>query len=162
GHQEIKLTADGLTDDRLAALDADWSEFTAAERAAFELTRKLTYEPFALADADLDGLRKHYQDIQILEIIFTVANNNATNRWTVSLGTPRDRGGAALRRAVGKARGESRTSLPPPAARYKDRPSRVAAVRRGQPAGPAVPAKRPPLEGRAEVEAALAACRSRT
>jgi alkylhydroperoxidase family enzyme len=113
-------------------------------------------------DADIEKLRKYYQDLQILEIVFTVANNNATNRWTDSLGIPAEPEGSALMRAVGKTKGEFRTFLTPTADRYKNRASQVAALQPGQPTGPAVPAKRPPLESRAEVEAALTACRMRT
>ena len=35
GHQETQLPAFGVAEDRIAALDGDWSEFTLAERAAF-------------------------------------------------------------------------------------------------------------------------------
>ena len=45
GHQESKLAAAGMDDDQIAALDGDWSEFPARERAAFAFARKLTYEP---------------------------------------------------------------------------------------------------------------------
>ena len=41
-------------------------------------------------DADLTAVKKHYKDAQVLEIIFTVAGNNATARWTDALGIPQE------------------------------------------------------------------------
>ena len=82
GHQENKLTAAGVTEDRITALDGDWSEFTHAERAAFALTRKLTVAPHTITDADIDTAKKHFTDVQVMEIITTVAGFNAMNRWT--------------------------------------------------------------------------------
>jgi alkylhydroperoxidase family enzyme len=150
GHQEVKLAADDVTDDRIAALDGDWSEFPEAERAAFAFTKKLTYEPHKVGEADLRALRPHYNDLQILEILFTVAGNNATNRWTGALAIPQE---------------EHRVYLTPTSAGYRDKASLVAPLDPGRPvATPACarPAGRPALETRAEVEKALEACRART
>src|SRR5262245_4706910 len=90
GHQEVKLSGDGVKEETIAALDGDWSEFSPAERAAFAFTVKLTYEPNRIADADLDRLRAHYNDLQILEIITAVGGFNAMNRWTGSLAIPQE------------------------------------------------------------------------
>jgi alkylhydroperoxidase family enzyme len=138
-----------LTEERIAALDGDWSEYSEPERAAFALARKLTYEPHTLTAEDFRSLRKHFKDTQALEIIFTVANNNSTTRWTEALGIPQE---------------AHRTYLAPGAAEYRDRPSRVAPLRTAKAgaAEPAVVAPRPTLESRAEVEAALETCRTRT
>lgn len=148
GHQEVKLTGDGVKEDTIAALDGDWSEFTPAERAAFAFTRKLTYEPNALTDADIDALRPHYKDLQILEIVMTVAGNNATNRWTGPLAIPQEK---------------TRVFLTPTAEKYRAMRSLVAPLdpTSSQPAC-ARPASRGPLESRAEVESALEAARKRT
>src|SRR5262245_40654043 len=88
GHQEVKLAGDGVTEQTIAALDGDWAEFTPAQRAAFAFTRLLTYDPHRITDADVDRLRKHYDDLQILEIITAVAGFNAMNRWTGALAIP--------------------------------------------------------------------------
>ena len=90
GHQEVKLASAGMTDDQIAALDGDWSEFTPKERAAFAFTKKLTYEPNAITDADIDRLQTHYNDAQIVEIITAVAGFNAMNRWTGALRIPQE------------------------------------------------------------------------
>src|SRR4051812_26074436 len=65
GHQESKLLRAGLKEERIAALDGDWSEFTPAEQAAYKFARKITYEPHLFNDADIESLRKHYTDAQI-------------------------------------------------------------------------------------------------
>ncbi|AMV36050.1 carboxymuconolactone decarboxylase family protein [Planctomyces sp. SH-PL62] len=144
GHQEVKLAGDGVGEDSIAALDGDWSEFSPAQRAAFAFTRKLTYEPYALTDADLDRLREHYNDLQILEIVMTVAGNNATNRWTGPLAIPQEK---------------HRVFLTPTAEKYKTMRSLVAPIDPN--AVCAKPASRGELESRAEVEKALEAARLR-
>ncbi|WP_206108067.1 carboxymuconolactone decarboxylase family protein [Paludisphaera soli] len=148
GHQEVKLASDGVQEDAIAALDGDWSEFTPAERAAFAFTRKLTYEPHALTDADVDRLRAHYNDLQILEIVMTVAGNNATNRWTGPLAIPQEK---------------HRVFLTPTAEKYRAMRSLVAPLDpTASGAACARPASRGELEPRVEVEKALEAARKRT
>lgn len=82
GHQESKLARAGRTDDQIAALDGDWSEFSPKEKAAFAVARKLTESPHRFGDEDVRLLLAHYPPPEALEILFTVSNNNATNRWT--------------------------------------------------------------------------------
>lgn len=148
GHQEIKLAGDGVKEDTIAALDGDWSEFTPAERAAFAFTRKLTLEPNALTDADIDRLRAHYKDLQILEIIMSVSGFNATNRWTGPLAIPQE---------------GHRVFLTPTAEKYRSTRSRVAPL---DPSATGMAcaklATRGPLESREQVEKALAAASKRT
>jgi alkylhydroperoxidase family enzyme len=150
GHQEVKLAADGIKEETLAALDGDWSEFSPAERAAFAFTRKLTHEPNKLTDADIDRLRPYYKDLQILEIITAVGGFNAMNRWTGPLAIPQE---------------DHRVYLTPTPEKYKSLRSLVAPL---DPAAPATaptcarPADRGPLESRPEIEAALAAARKRS
>jgi alkylhydroperoxidase family enzyme len=150
GHQEVKLSADGVKEETLAALDGDWSEFTPAERAAFAFTLKLTYEPNRISDADIDRLRTHYTDLQILEILTAVGGFNAMNRWTGALAIPQE---------------DHRVYLTPTPEKYKAMRSRVAPLPTdASTSGPvcAKPADRGPLETRAQVEAALDACRKRS
>ncbi|MBX3442927.1 MAG: hypothetical protein KF774_11015 [Planctomyces sp.] len=95
GHQESKLLAAGLSEDRIAALDCDWSKFTDAERAAYAFARKFSFEPHLLNDADIAGLKQHYTDMQILEMILSMSGNNSINRWKEGVGVPQraDEGG---------------------------------------------------------------------
>jgi alkylhydroperoxidase family enzyme len=151
GHQEVKLAGDGVKEEAIAALDGDWSEFTPAERAAFAFTRRLTYEPNGITDADVDNLRKHYDDLQILEIITAVAGFNAMNRWTGALAIPQE---------------GHRDYLTQTPEKYRNLRSRVAPLPTDDSSTTgqlcARPANRGPLESRAQVEAALEACRKRT
>jgi hypothetical protein len=150
GHQEVKLSGDGVKEETIAALDGDWSEFTPAERAAFAFTLKLTAEPNRIADADIDRLRAHYTDLQILEIITAVGGFNAMNRWTGPLAIPQE---------------GHREYLTPTPEKYKAMRSRVVPLPAEAPSSPPVcarPADRGPLETRAQVEAALEACRKRS
>lgn len=151
GHQESGLGSRGVAEDVIAALDGDWSEFDEAERAAFRFTKKLSFEPHAIADADIDALRKHYSDSQITEIILAVAGFNAMNRWTGPLRITQE---------------DRHVFLKPTSAKYAGKISPIAPLAAGSSGGKgsAAPAsrRRPPLESPAEVEAALQAARERT
>lgn len=150
GHQESSLAARGITDDQLAALDGDWSEFDAATQAAFAFATKLSFEPHKMTDEDIAALRKHYSETQITELILAVAGFNATNRWTGPLRIKQDVLFPFVR---------------PTSAKYAPLISRVApayaaAGERGF--APPMSRQRPPLESRSEVAAALKAARVRT
>ena len=92
GHQESKLASSGVSEDTIAALDFDWSEFSDRERLAFGLARKLTFEPHLINRADIEPLKKHYTDLQILNLISSIAGFNAMNRWTDGLAIPQEKG----------------------------------------------------------------------
>jgi AhpD family alkylhydroperoxidase len=149
GHQEAKLTAAGLSDDDIAALDGNWSDFDAAKRAALVFTAKLTNAPHTLADTDIQALRAHYNDAQITEIILAVANFNAMNRWTGPLRIPQE---------------ERHVFLKPTSEKYASIASSVAPAADGsEKAGFVAPRvkRRPALESREAAESALEAARKR-
>lgn len=131
-----------------------------------------TLTPHQLTDADITGLRPHYTDSQILEMILSMAGNNAINRWKEGVGVPQSEGGGGFgrRRPDGTRepapeRKEPHTYVTPTSVKYRDVVTRVAALVpdpvTGRPTTRTV-ASRPPLESRAEVEKALAAARART
>ena len=97
-----------MTEDEIAALDADWLTATPAERAAYAFARKFTFEPHRLSDADLDGLRKFYKDVQILEMILSMAGNNQINRWKDGVGVPQSANGGGFGRRGGEAKVEKK------------------------------------------------------
>jgi alkylhydroperoxidase family enzyme len=82
GHNEKQLSTFGVAEDRIAALDGDWSQFTLAERAALALARKLTVAPHTITDADFNAVRQHFNNLQVLEMVGIVTGFNAMNRWT--------------------------------------------------------------------------------
>lgn len=149
GHQENKLLSAGLTDDRIAALDGHWDEFSPAEQAAFAFTRKLTYTPHLVGDADIAVLKQHYTDLQALEIVYYVSRYNYMNRRTDGMGL---------------AQQENRVFKTPTSEKYRSFASTTAPLDTTRPAGtlaPAMIAPRPELESRTEVLARLAECKTR-
>jgi alkylhydroperoxidase family enzyme len=168
GHQESKLINAGLVENQIAALDSDWLQFTPAEQAAFAFARKITYEPHNFGEADIEALRPYFTDLQILEMVFSTAGNNAINRWKEGTGVPQSRDGG-IRIGRGEtppaAEDEEHSYLTPTSPQFQAQITTVAPVVFTPAAGDLTTdtvCNRPPLESREEVEAALAACRERT
>lgn len=91
GHQEVKLSSAGLTEDAIAALDGDWSEVDEPTRAARRLAVWKTVAPHRPVPKEiLDALAKKFDPGQIDEIILAIANYNAMNRWTGPLNIPQE------------------------------------------------------------------------
>lgn len=179
-----------MSEDQIASLDGDWAEHTPAQRAAYAFTRKLTYEPHRLGDADIVELRKHYNDKQILGIILHVAGYNSTNRWKEGAGIPQSPGGgnfgsrrtevagagtekiATEKPATEKAAEKterpverSHNYLTPTSPKYQNVVTKVVPLRIDQKTGkPSTETvfQRAPLESRAVAEKALAAARARS
>ena len=85
-----------------------------------------------LTDADIDSVRKHYTDLQILEMVLSVAGNNSINRWKEGVGVPQSAGGGG---GIGRTAGASRNTgegthsySTPTSENFKDKISKVAAV----------------------------------
>jgi AhpD family alkylhydroperoxidase len=149
GHNEKQLSAFGVTEDRIAALDGDWSQFTLAERAALSLARKMTVAPHTITDSDFGAVREHFNNQQILEMVGIVAGFNAMNRWT-----------GPLRLTQEEFRGFlTPTSLPFETSVTRVGPAEAGSV--GTRCKPAV-AARPTLEPRSVVEAKWDECRERS
>jgi alkylhydroperoxidase family enzyme len=170
GHQESKLLRAGMTEDEIAALDFDWKQFTPAEQAAFALTRKLTLTPHEITDADIDEVRKHFTDQQILEMVVSVAGNNSINRWKEGVGVPQSEGGGGFGRRSEvatdspPAQREAHSYLTPTSEKYQTTVSLVAPLFIDEATGAATRKtveRRPPLEPRIAVEKALEATRTR-
>lgn len=168
GHQEIKLSLAGVTENEIAALDGDWAQFTPAEQAAFAFARKMTYQPYAFTDADIASLRQHYTDLQILEIIFSVSGNNAINRWKEGAGIPQEKTAENFLRRTENVPTDRplpvKSFLTPTSDEFSRKVSKVAAIQFDPITGEASRAtvcRRPELETRDEVEQALNAARKR-
>lgn len=163
GHQESKLLSAGLNEDQIAALDGDWLQHTPAERAAFAFARKLSFEPYTFGDADIDVLRKHYSDLQILEMVLSVSGNNVSNRWKEAVAVPqrKDEGGYARSEDLTLPRG---TYLTATSAKFENVITKVAPLtfdkQTGEPTRATV-SRRPALESRSDAEKALADARQR-
>jgi hypothetical protein len=130
----------------------------------------LTYEPYRITDEDLEGLRRYYTDLQILEMIFSVSGNNSTNRWKEGVGVPQSKEGTGFLRSAQKPVPTDRplpikSFVTPTPEQFKTRITQVAPLvkedQTGTPSRQAI-CRRPHLESRGEVEKALEACRQRT
>lgn len=144
GHQELKLRRVGMTDDQIASLDSRWNLFSGAEQAAMKVARKLTITPHLFNEHDVSGLKQHFKDDEIIEILYTVARYNAVNRWTSSTGIPQDQ-------SFG---GDDHSELDTPtSAEFADVTSTVI---------PADIVLRPEWETREQTAAAMSAARTRT
>jgi hypothetical protein len=171
GHQESKLLGAGMTEDQIAALDSDWSAFDPAEQSAFALARRLTLEPHKLTDADTDNCRKHFTDLQILEMIMSLCGNNAINRWKEGCGVPQSSGGGNFGRrpteaaqAAAPAVEEKHSYLTPTSEKFLTARTIVAPLDTDS-VGDLVcrtVCRRPELEPRTEVDKILAACATRS
>ncbi len=158
GHQEWKLSATGMNDDAIAALDCDWSKYNDSEQAAFAYARLLTYEPHRISDQTLAEVLQHYTPLQVLEMTMSVAGNNAINRWKEGIGIPQSSGNTFGGRGGAGANSvrHSNTFLTPTSPRYSSVPSLIAPLEiiSGKPSGHGI-SNRPKLESRKDVLAAL-------
>ncbi|MFO0011806.1 MAG: hypothetical protein ACK553_03615 [Planctomycetota bacterium] len=103
GHQESKLLAAGMNEDEIAALDSEWELFPENEQAAFALAKRLTLEPHRISDEDIDRCRPFYSDAQMIEMIGSIAGNNAINRWKEGAGIPQSTNGGGFGSAPGSS-----------------------------------------------------------
>jgi alkylhydroperoxidase family enzyme len=90
----------------------------------------------------VEALKKHYSDVQALEILVTVAGYHATTRWTDGLNIPGEDDGARFKKDAVKA--DFSTFKTPTSEKYLKQQTTVAPLK--------LP-PRPPLEPRAKVEA---------
>lgn len=86
-----RLRAQGLNDDAIFAIDqANGAGFSPKELAAFAFAKKLTVDPALIGDSDFDGLRKHFSEAEIAELIYHVNHDVFFNRVTEAAALPLD------------------------------------------------------------------------
>jgi len=77
----------GLTAEDWKALKAgDYSRFTPREQTALNFADKLTRDLKNINDADIEALKQHFSNEQILDLDVLVGLVNLTNRLTDPLG----------------------------------------------------------------------------
>ena len=176
GHQESKLLSAGRSEDQIAALDGDWSEFSPASKLAFAFARKFTYQPYLFSDNDIVGLQAHFTNAQILEMILSMSGNNSINRWKEGVGVPQriDEGGYSRSATLGQS-GQTTsepdpklprgTYLTPTSNAFAKKISNVAVIsldeKTGMPTS-VTSSTRQLLESREHVEKMIANCRTRS
>ena len=99
----------GVDDERLAQLWDFRSSalFSAKERVALEFALAAAQQPNAVTDELFAGLRRHWGEEEIVEILGVVAMFGFLNRWHDSMATPLEPAAAAAGNKVLGARGWS-------------------------------------------------------
>jgi len=173
GHQESKLLSAGLSEDRIAALDGDWLDFAPKEQSAYAFARKVTFAPHQLSDEDIVRLRRHFTDLQILEMTLSIAGNNAINRWKEGAGIPQSHDGGNFGRTRPSETAQptaverpkvAQSYLTPTSEKFTKSVSKVAPLTFDEKTGAVTTLtvfKRPTLESRADAERALQTCSTR-
>ena len=73
-------------EDWRALKDGNYARYTDKEQAALAYTEKLKRTPHEIADADVEKLKKHFSDAEIVDLHLLVGLVNLTNRFTDPLG----------------------------------------------------------------------------
>jgi alkylhydroperoxidase family enzyme len=77
----------GLTAEDWAGLKAgNYSSFTEKQHTALTYVEKLTRAPHEIGETDLDQLKKHFSEPEIVDIHMLAGLANLTNRLTDPLG----------------------------------------------------------------------------
>jgi uncharacterized peroxidase-related enzyme len=77
----------GLTrDDWQNLKGGQHGNFSEKEEAALDFAEKLTREPHSVADADIQSLKLHFSDAEIVDLNLLIGLANLTNRFTDPLG----------------------------------------------------------------------------
>ncbi|MFN9717358.1 MAG: carboxymuconolactone decarboxylase family protein [Planctomycetota bacterium] len=143
GHQELKLRRAGMSENEIASLDSRWELFAPAEQASMKVARELTINPHSISQSDLDAMKSFYTDLQMTDLLYTIARYNCVNRWTSATGIPQDQ----------EFGGEDSNLETPTSDEFSTIRSKVA---------PFDHQSRPEWESREQFEAALEAARNRT
>ena len=62
------------------------ARFSAAEKAALAFAEKVTRGPVNALGSEVEAMKLHFSDAQVVDIVATVALANLTNRMTDPLG----------------------------------------------------------------------------
>jgi alkylhydroperoxidase family enzyme len=73
-------------EDWQALKTGDFTRFTDAERDALKFAEKLTKTPWEVNPSDIDMLKRHFSEAQIVDLDLLVGVANVTNRFTDPLG----------------------------------------------------------------------------
>ena len=86
-HNTAAGRAAGLNEEDLAALDnGEHARFSTIEQEVLALAEKMTRSPQAVSDSDIESLKKHFSDAQVVELVYTIGVYNFTNRLNLALG----------------------------------------------------------------------------
>jgi alkylhydroperoxidase family enzyme len=96
GHSEMLLAVAGVKPEDVKALtrklaDGDWSDFPAAERAAFGLAYKISREPDKVTDADRAALRSIFGPERATDLVWYISWCNFMTRFADAFQLPLER-----------------------------------------------------------------------
>lgn len=96
GHSEMLLAVAGLDTEAIRQrtmklASGDWSEFAPAEQVAFGWATKLTREPAAISDANVQSLIETFGEARALDIIWHIAWCNYMTRIADAFQLPLER-----------------------------------------------------------------------
>ncbi len=86
-----RLAALGVTGASVYTLDQPNGESNLGRRLVHELARKLTVDPALINDDEIEGLRAHFSDHEVAEVIFQITEAAFFDRLTEAAGLPLDR-----------------------------------------------------------------------
>jgi len=90
GQARARLKTLGQSDAQIAALDGDWSEFPAADRALFTLARNLAASPVVLTDAEVARALELAGPRKVVQAITYTTHCASFDRITEVAGLPLD------------------------------------------------------------------------
>jgi ABC-type iron transport system FetAB ATPase subunit len=83
---QSRLRSLGSSDDDVYSLDGDWQSFSPAERALFNVARKLAATPVVLTDADVSQALDLTGPRQVVQLISYVTQRVSFDRITEAAG----------------------------------------------------------------------------
>ncbi len=90
GHVVMISEVAEIPESEILTLDDPLTE-DARRRATFSYARKLTLTPAEIRRRDVDALRKHFSEKEIVELTFQVCRYNTMNRLADAFGVPLER-----------------------------------------------------------------------
>jgi hypothetical protein len=96
GHSEMGLAVAGLKEDEITRrvrrlADGDWSEFHQVERLAFQFAHKLSREPSAISDKEVQGLVEAFGRHRAVDVIWRSSWYNYMTRVADAFQLPLER-----------------------------------------------------------------------
>ncbi|VTR98727.1 carboxymuconolactone decarboxylase family protein [Tuwongella immobilis] len=85
-----RLRALGMSDAEIEAIDDPQAKRSEADAAVLNLTQKLTAMPTKVSDADVAAVRKHFNDFETAEVVYTICNAAFFDRVTEAARLPLD------------------------------------------------------------------------
>jgi uncharacterized protein YciW len=90
GHVDYMAAVAGLPENHVFDLENPRTH-DARRRAVFPFARKLTDAPETIERKDVEALRAHFTDAEIVQVVFAVCHFNTMNRLAHAFGVPLER-----------------------------------------------------------------------